>query len=200
MTTLTFKKTAFVLSVPIKVKLGRNNVQETKFSSFARPTVEANLKLARSSAMSFLRTNKDVEDSFEYSDALIGLWRATESWTAELAAQSQCTWTTYAIRCMRNAILGGYRKRKIKYHEELVDFNELQFVDPRSGSVVSELFEEADDDTFNNRRAKSILREYYLDKKTLKEIANDYGISSPAVHQLIKRAKVLLRSKFGLVF
>ena len=187
-----------ILPAPISVgSYEPNHIQEFRFT---KPTVEANLKLARSSALSFLKSSEDVENSEEYSDALLGLWKAVESWTPELAHQFKCTWSSYAIRCMRNAILDGYKQRKIKYHEELVDFTEVQIVDPRSSNadLVDELFTTHSDDTAFTARAKQILHEHYIERKTLKEIAQQLGVSSPYIHQLLQKAKLLMREKFGL--
>ncbi|MCK9458293.1 MAG: sigma-70 family RNA polymerase sigma factor [Proteobacteria bacterium] len=197
--TIALKKKSFTLPSPISTS-GLQDDQSTQELRFVKPTVEANLKLARSSALTFLKSNEDVENSEEYSDALMGLWRAVESWTPDLAQQHECTWSSYAIRCMRNAILDGYKQRKIKYHEELVDFTEMQIVDPRSSNadLVDELFTMHSGDTFFTTRAKQILHEHYIERKTLKEIAKQLGVSSPYIHQLLQKAKLLMREKFGI--
>lgn len=188
------------LSVSLKrpVTLGQHQVQEFRFS---KPTVEGNLKLARSVAWSFLRSNRAVEDSFEYSDALVGLWRACENWTPAIALQRKCTFATYAIACMRNAILSGKRRRGTP-KEQLLDFEARQPEAPTSHEAfVRDMFADHPSDTPKDRIAKTVLYEYYVLGRTLQEIGNSMSpqVSRNYVHQLCKRAIALLRKRFGKV-
>lgn len=187
-----------VLEVSVQLNhpvfVGLHYVQET---TFTRPTVEDNLRLAYSSALSFLKSNEDVESSDEYSYALEGLWRAVSGWEKKRSIESHCSWPTYAIGCMRNAIIGGLRRCK-ELQEELVDFTTHQPEAPQSFSPqLADMFARHPDDKESDIQSKRVLYDYYIVGKTLQEIGKEFGFTKEWAWQLVRRAEKLLRERFG---
>lgn len=184
----------FSVSLPRSVALQPK--QPIREISFEKPTVENNLRLAYSCTLSFLPSNQDVQDSDEYSNALVGLWKATQTWTYALSREYGCTWSTYAIRCMRNEIVSGLRQNS-RYQEKSTDFDKHQPESPFKESIA-DLFDARPGESPSEKRAKKILYDYYIMNKTLVEIGQEYNIKKGRVQQIVQKAIVLLRKQTGV--
>jgi DNA-directed RNA polymerase specialized sigma subunit len=165
--------------------------------------VEEHLRLAYSVASRFVQQSKktrwvspdQVKDSYEYADALMGLWRAIGKWSQEKGCFS-----TYAVKCMRNAIIDerNVRARQVR-GEEVWSFDDLYTKDGVFNKLlVDEFFTTHPDDTPSDIRAKEALYDYYILGHSLQEIglALNPAISKNRVMQLVRHAVSLLKARY----
>ncbi len=87
-------------------------------------------------------------------------------------------------------IMRNFRKKSYRYKEELSTFDALQ--------GHQKLIYEDDYGTFEllsilSMEEQQLLREYYLDKATAKELSNKYKVSENVIYVKIYRIKVKLR-------
>lgn len=158
---------------------------------------EGNLRLVYSYVARFLSAKQSVKDSEEYSDALIALWQAADTWNPSLGMFS-----TYARRCMHNAIISGRRSRKYN----LVQINQEPEAPQNIKQEISELLEcsavdrwhDANGGTVSNRvvcQAKQALYDYYVAGMTLEEVGCSQKVSRRRAGQLVEMAKTMLKKE-----
>ena len=165
-----------------------------------RPTLEENLGLAYSAALEFVRSSKvNVEDTDEYSDALMALWKACESWD-----ENKEKFSTYAHLCMRNAILNGRRNRnshsvattnveELKDVAQIIgDFEKLDIED-----IIRSLFTKVPGETRLDRRCKKVLFQKYMENASWEELGEKFGVTRSAACQWGIRAIKLLREQMN---
>ena len=173
-----------------------------------KPRIEDNLGLVVAFVRQFGRRNGQillpkgaksthgipVEDTEEYSIACEGLLRAINTYDPNIGCFS-----TYAVRCMRNALLTEKRKPSVSL--ELVDQKQIEAMAESQNctiadveSIVQHLItdrEEKDVDQLD----KEIMLMYYLESKTLKEIGKIFGFGKARAKQRISRAIAKMQRK-----
>jgi len=141
----------------------------------------------------------NVENSEEYSDALLGLLMATKKHDGV-----RC-FSTFAFACMRNEVIGGYKKRKKQKPLNVIGLNEKIEKELETTPVSKEIpvetvgkfFEVHPKDTSKDLLNKKILYKRFIEKKSWKDIVEELELSGPMF--AIKRAKKaieLIRKRF----
>ena len=134
---------------------------------------------------------RPIQDSWEYSDGILGLLKAIE-----FHDPSKASFMTYAHHCIHNSIKTGYRLRRAK--ERLYD-HEAFAPDP------IDLFEKELDwftpDEFEVVTSKLTAREDYIVRETLegkflREMAFTLGLTKERVRQIRVEAYTKLRREY----
>ena len=181
-------------------KQQERNILLSKIRSLPKPTVEGNLGLVREEALPYRKRNQKLEDTDQYSDGLIGLWEATQSYNVEMGMFS-----TYAVKCIQNRIAMGHRWRSAKKREmhtlepsSLDAFvkHDMESSDLPAG-VLDVLMEDSPTDTPAFKRKKNILRMHYIDNKNWREIGDTYHITRNGARLLAVSAIEEIREKFS---
>lgn len=146
-----------------------------------------------------------VLDSEEYSDGVLGLLSAIESFDPS----TNVKFSTFAYGCIKNAIIQGWRNRHRKIRsflcenlqeeaQEIVDENE-KYVSPEDKmDLIHRLLETHPNDKDSDIRNKKVLYLHYHDGKSWAEIAEDFGVTRACAQQYGKKAISLIRSRFNL--
>ena len=143
--------------------------------------------------------NGDFEDSELFSDGLLGLAKAIKIFETDKGKK----FSTLAVKCIQNEIIQGLRTRNekldIKSFVEVHGDEEVTFepIDER-GSERKELVAEfvAEMLASESTPRSKILKQYYLDGKTLEEIGKKLSISREAVRHRIAKALKHFKRKF----
>jgi len=151
--------------------------------------VESNLKLALKVAYGYVKNGQPVKDSDEFSDACIGLIQANENYNPDLGVR----FSTYAYRCMNNAIINGIRKRnRINQHFSVIDeINDLE------GKVIKE--DNVDIKKLLSGlegRNKDVVISHYLEGETFASIGRRLGVTRAAISQTCIKALSKIRKSF----
>lgn len=151
-----------------------------------------------------LRFGQRIDETEEYSDALLGLTNAISSWNPAIA-----DFKTHAYTCIRNAIIhnGRRRKRQRRLPTESLDRmsrRDIQEIPDHRGQngamptwVLKKFFEDHPDDTDKDRRCKKIMHSYYVDDMTLDQLADEHHVTKERVRQLKLYALDLLKKRYG---
>ena len=122
-----------------------------------------------------------LEDTMEFSDGLLGLHQAMEGFDPAFGYQ----FSTYATYCVRNEIIKWKKHRKIHSRGEVATFSDFEkdekVCDIPARTDWDEIQEEVDDllallpgKTEMERIDREIFIDWYLNKKTLDEIAAEH--------------------------
>ena len=139
---------------------------------------------------------RPIQDSWEYSDGILGLLKAIE-----FHDPSKASFMTYAHHCIHNAIKSGHRVRKDK--ERMYD---RETFSPDPMEILDELFDWFTPDEFEAVTSKLTEREDFIVRETLagkvlREMAFVLELTKERVRQIRVGAYVKLRrdyiSKYG---
>jgi RNA polymerase sigma factor (sigma-70 family) len=149
--------------------------------------VESNLKLALKVAYRYVKNGQPIKDSDEFSDACVGLIQANENYNPDLGVK----FSTYAYRCMNNAIINGIRKRnRINQHfsviEEVGDL-ESKVIKEDNADVVAKLISGLEG------RNKDVVISHYLEGETFASIGRRLGVTRAAISQTCSKALSKIR-------
>ena len=154
--------------------------------------VESNLKLALKVAYRYIKNGQPVKDSDEFSDACVGLILANENYNPNLGVK----FSTYAYRCMNNAIINGVRKRnRINQHFSTInEMNDLEgkVIKEDNSAVVARLISGL------KGRNKDIVISHYLKGETFASIGRRLGLTRSAICQTCNKALSKIRKSFKL--
>lgn len=151
----------------------------------------------------------DIELEELHSIALLGMVKAYRSFDAS----KEILFATYATRCMSNEILMFVRN--LKKSVSVISLNEVFNVDSDGhcftyqdiltddSYAIDDILEQNENkskvlnaiDSLTQRK-KEIIKAFYIDGKSQKEIARDIGISQPSVSRT--RARVIRQLKMKL--
>lgn len=153
--------------------------------------VEKNVKLARALARRFIGRCDDVNDSDAFGNALLALVEASRTW---LPSMNTC-FSTYARRCIFNALISIYRKElthrlpeKHVSDEFLLARPEHQAVDP---DVMEKLMQVPP--CPQEARDHQMLLERFLDGTSYAELGRSRGISAMAAWNAVRRGIARIR-------
>jgi len=143
---------------------------------------------------------ESLEDSELFSDGMIGLCKAGKSFK-----QNGNKFSTHAVACIKNEMIGGLRRRVEKldvvpFCDVLESLEDAQFepIDERrcqTKKMAAEFVEEILASEYHSTHAK-LLKQYYLEGKTLQDIGGQWGITREAVRKRIKRSLEYVQKKF----
>lgn len=143
-----------------------------------------------------------MEDTEEYADGSIGLLSAAEKYDPN----SKIHFSTYDYQCIDNAILSNLRKKQSKKRssgpmQSLEDIEVAQpepaFVGERENAVAS-ILKNTVDDTEEDRFNRDILKRYFLEGMSLRQIAEQLGITIAKVLSAKQAALTLIRKRFSI--
>ena len=152
--------------------------------------VESNLKLALKVAYRYVKSGQPVKDSDEFSDACIGLMQASENYNPNLGVR----FSTYAYRCMSNAIINGIRKRnRTNKH-----FSVIEEIDDLEGNVIKEDNVGVVEKVISGLegRNKDVVVSHYLEGETFASIGRRLGVTRSAISQTCNKALSEIRKSF----
>jgi len=149
------------------------------------PQAEKYIRLARSIARRF---SDDLGGSDAFGDALLALVEASKSW---LPGMTAC-FSTYARRCIINALVSSRRKQLLRRTEHLavdpVAPTQIEHVDP---CVIRHLMQPPENE--QERRDHEILMMHYLEGKSFAEIGSQFGVTKMAAFYAAKRGIARIR-------
>ena len=152
--------------------------------------VEDHLGLAFDFVLRNCSIKGPVKDSEEYSDAVLGLMQAVETY------KYKTKFSTYATVCIRNAVLNGLRDRNRfpecgKQIEIKEDDTTQNFENREAMEWVLAVEPEAPHDQLD----RQMMLEHYLGRLSMKLVGQKYGVTRGRVNQRIARAISRLRKK-----
>ena len=149
--------------------------------------VESNIGLVKSVVSKFVKNN--IEDSELFSIGCEALMKAATSFDHKKAKFS-----TWATRIIYQKIIDELRKNKKNIKS--CSLEESHLIDKKISNfpshVVCSMIRESDSDS------EKIVNLYYLEQKTLSEIAQQLDVSKEGVRKKIKKAIVSIRNKINL--
>lgn len=137
------------------------------------PTVEANLGLVRRVCRRYAGNGR-VEDTDQYADGLIGLLHAVENYDPSLGF----AFSTYATKCIKNAVFQGYRDYTYDNLGDEGDELEMPEVDVLQRYLTRIDINELFGDNAEDQRAMSVLRRYYLNGENWRQIGESLGVGT----------------------
>jgi len=132
----------------------------------------------------------DVLDSEEYSDAVLGLMQAVDTFN------HKNEFSTYAAVCIRNAVVQGFRARK-RFPEV---YSEIEIQEDDTTYLFEDEDEmswvlEAEFEKSYEQLDRQMMLEHYLERLSMKTIGRKYGVTKGRVSQRIARAIYSLKLK-----
>lgn len=179
-----------------------------------KPTVEANIPLAIRVANRNvrLRNGESILDTFEYSDALLGLMKACETFDPDRRTEGgkAIEFSTYAWTVMTREISNGRRVRERQNRLSPIILGEMQGKDrldvfeipddtkpPFPIHLLKKFFQPTDSDSKPHRRWKQILYDYYIDEMTYEELGQKHNVTRERIRQLLNFGLDLIRNQFA---
>jgi RNA polymerase sigma factor (sigma-70 family) len=160
--------------------------------------VEDHLLLARSIAAGYVKKGERVEDTEQYSDALLGLWDAVKKYDGSTA------FSTYAHHCMSNRIFEGHRNRKSENFENVGgDYFDTLATPTRESkdetSLVRLFLSPHPEDSSLQKRNKKWLGQFFLRGWSWAQIARRNGVSRAATQQAGFEAIFNIRQQYSFL-
>lgn len=178
-----------------------------------KPTVDGNIALAIEITKRnvTLRRGESLLDTFEYSDALLGLMKACETFDPNRRTQDgrPIEFSTYAWTVISREISNGRKVRGRQNRLQPIVLGELQ------GRDRQDVFEIPDDhkpplplhllERFfttagcnkSQTRCKQILYDYYVDEMTYEELGKKHKVTRERIRQLLNKGLELVRTQFA---
>jgi RNA polymerase sigma factor (sigma-70 family) len=156
---------------------------------------EKHVRLARSVAKRFVKCRDSVDDSDAFGNALLALVEASRTW---LPSMNVC-FSTYARRCIFNALIDIYRKEithRLPETEVSEDFLEdFLLVKPQKPSIDPEVMETLMRVPADPQEAKDhqMVLERFLDGMSYAELGRARGISAMAAWNAVRRGVARIR-------
>lgn len=164
------------------------------------PKAEDYINMAARLALPYARRGKNVEDTDQYSDALLGLTKALAKIEQGKYDPTRAGISTFIFKCMQSAIISGHRQRQRKQFFDLMGSDVNSIVDEQDDLIdvdIDELLQDVPDYSEADRLDILILKRHYLDGETWKEIGDNLGFSRARAQKRGKRAIELLRAKLN---
>lgn len=148
-------------------------------------SVEEHIGLALKCASFYSNSRSAIQDSEEYSIALIGLWDATATYDPKINGK----FSTYAWKCMKNRIFDMYKfNNRKKRNVPLISISQLEnfdILEEESESESDEILnfdidQILDCDEFNeekSQRDRKILEMRFLENKSWQEIGDFFNMT-----------------------
>lgn len=182
-----------------------------------KPKVEGNIPLAveitKRKVTHRLRKGESLYDTEEYSDALIGLMKACETFDPDRRTKDgqPITFGTYAWRCITREIAVGRRVRARQNRLTPILLGDMQNKDRQSVFEIADdskppfplhlldrFFKEDCGEDQAQLRCKQILYDYYIDEMTYEELGAKYGgVTRERIRQLLNRGLKLVQKRFA---
>ena len=167
--------------------IAKSPAQTFSFSLDETPRLEDNIGLAYRVALRFVHDRRRVVDSEEYSDALFGLYQATQSFI-----RGRERFSTYATRCCNNAVIDGRRKRRD--YEPLEDEHPAR--EDRLPVDLEVFLEDHPADTPRDRENKEILKKHFINHESWEDIGTEMGMTRSAVFQRATTAIKMIKKRY----
>ncbi len=181
-----------------------------------KPRVEDNIALAveitKRKVTHLLRKKESLYDTYEYSDALVGLMKACETFDPNRRTKDgePITFGTYAWRCITREIAVGRRIRTRQNRLTPMLLGEMQNKDrqgvfeiednskpPLPLHLLDQFFKEDSEDSRSQRRCKQILYDYYIEDMTYEQLGAKHGVTRERIRQLLNRGLMLVQKRFA---
>jgi RNA polymerase sigma factor (sigma-70 family) len=188
-----------------------------------KPRVEDNIALAVRIAHRnvTLRRGESILDTYEYSDALVGLMKACEKFDPDRRTESgdPIEFSTYAWRVIQREINYGRKTRARQNRLNPILLGELQGSDLQDGRgksarngvfeipdnhkpplplhLLEEFFKPNEHDTMSQQRYKRLLYDYYMENLTYEELGERHHITRERVRQLIGKGLQLIQRQYA---
>ncbi len=156
---------------------------------------------ARLTALSF--RNAPFENDDLVQEAMIGFLSAVYSFSEN----KDCSFSTYALRCMKNRILSLIRSSNSKKRipsELVVPFEQTESISDIAPSAEESFISQSEAEYISSLISSSLTRQekeifmLYLTGMSYEEIAKIAGITPKAVDGTLQRARKKLREKLSL--
>ena len=185
-----------------------SGVRERVRLHVAKPCIEDHLGLAYSCALSFVGkgTHSDagvfrIEDTEEYSLALLGLWDAVESYNPDLGFK----FSTHAYKCMQSRILDGRRfNGRLKRNIPLIEVDDLDcFIGDGPANFLHEqilefIKDQSDLPIGTDKQNMDILRGHYIDGDSWAELGKKFGMTMAGARHCGQEAIKIIRNRFNI--
>lgn len=141
-----------------------------------------------------------IQDTEEYSDGVLGLLTACETYNPELGT----TFSTHATFCIRTKLIEAWRRRNRKKRignmssiedNEIVDNNSIS---PHTFDVIDFFLNTSDLDSPEEKRYKDVLYRHYIKGETFDVVGKSLGVSRVRAQQICVAAINYLKTKFDL--
>jgi RNA polymerase sporulation-specific sigma factor len=161
---------------------------------------EEHLGLVRKVALQYISPGSKVDDTEEYSDGLMGLFKAINSFDSTKHNQ----FSTFAFQCIKNTIVQGIRGRQTKKKQVIkpisLEIDCAQQTQVNYFEFVDQLFSEHPEDNETDKQNKTILYRNYILNETWDLIGKDLGVSRVRAMQRGQEAILLLKKRFSMDF
>lgn len=161
--------------------------------------VQNHLPLARSCAAKFAQVGQRAEDTEAYSDALLGLFKAAQTYNV-----SRGEFSTWAVTIIKNTMAGEFKTRSRQQQIKTVWENSLsekdkeryyaKFTEKNSRIMLHQMLEFKDDDSCKLRQNKRMVSQY-LDGVSMAEIGRRFGFTRERIRQRIDELTAMLRKR-----
>jgi len=155
------------------------------------PSAEKHIPLAKSIAVRFISKTEDVENSDAYGNALLALVEAAKTWVPSMGT----CFSTYATRCIINALISARRKEICRRLPEQLVPDELLAATPAhpelDPDILATLIEPPIDPS--EMKDHQILLERFLDNKSYIELGKSRKVSAMAAWNAVRRAIARIR-------
>lgn len=172
----------------------------------ADPSIEDWIPFAKKVTAKYLGiSTREAEYQEEYSDALVGLWHATQKYNPSLGYK----FVTYAASCIRRQIRDGrkVRSNQNKLNPVTLDNSGDNYVrhigekellsEIASPANISELLSDCNGDSKMEKFYKLVLRKHYLEGVSVKNIAEELKVTRQYIHQSVKDGLKMLRQRIS---
>jgi RNA polymerase sigma factor (sigma-70 family) len=162
-----------------------------------KATVEEHLGLAHAVASQFVNPNERlcVRDSEEFAEACIALMMAVEKDDTSMPLKA---FASFAWRSMRNTLIDLHRKRSKQ--PELADLDsstlEGKVESFNATELVNTVMEGCREDNTKDRRDRQLLREVYLNGRSVADIAKAHDVSRPIIYKRMRAAMENIKERF----
>ena len=161
-------------------------IELTSIETSPRPKAEDYMFLVEAMSYKFRQTGERIQDSEIYSICCEELVKAIDRFDLSLGEDP----ARFFARAMRNGIIEHYRyqrrkKRFVEFKdlpEEIVFENKSEFIYSLPVDVLKQLLDTAD------KNDLILLTDYYINKKSLSDIAVELDLTRMAVFNRVKRA------------
>jgi RNA polymerase sigma factor (sigma-70 family) len=160
-----------------------------------KPRVEDHVRLVFHIVQKLVPPSVKPEDCDEFSDGMIGLWKATNGYDNVVGEFS-----SYAYECIRNQIRTGRQIRR-KQTMNMVDEKELYHIPDEENNLsalehLQKLLEQKHENPTDSTCIK-IIRDHYIVGIPLTELSIKYKLNRTTVYRYLEKGLSLLKDKLS---
>lgn len=149
---------------------------------------EQHIGLARHIVSKYVGRNEKIEDTEEYSDALLGLIKAAKTWKPEHGSFSN--WAFFV--CKNQILMGKKKQDKLKVLEtDVAEKVQEQPIELDLGYITDFIDNKIVNGNPQERRNMLLFKQVYIDKIKVADLAGD--VSRMSIYNRLEKAKQVLR-------